>query len=225
MNYQIITCLLLFSFPIFIDVYGQQGSRDLMAEYCQNNWIKDPVKCADYVPLDYETNKAKYQVQEAEKAKQETQSNLAKESQRICPLGSHLGTDNFGNQVCLDSKTNQVVSSPNTGQSDSGSNGVIIGIIVVILIVIIAGMAKSRRKSPSPQQELGRQGFPESVKRQVLNNQRNKCNICQQPIGQIGARLVWYDFDHKDGNNWNNDVSNCQALCKNCHADKTERDR
>lgn len=46
--------------------------------------LRNPVKCADYVPLDYGINKAKYQAQEAEKAKQETLSNLEKESQRIC---------------------------------------------------------------------------------------------------------------------------------------------
>jgi len=131
----------------------------------------------------------------------------------------------------LDSKTNQFVSSPNIqqpaplSQSTSGNNGAIIGIVVFIIIVIIAVVAKSRGKSTSSQEQLGRQGFSESIKRQVLNNQRNKCYKCQEPIGQVGAKLIWFDFDHIDGNNWNNDISNCQALCKNCHADKTERDR
>jgi hypothetical protein len=205
----------LFSFPIFIDVYGQQGSRDLMAEYCQNNWINDPVKCVDYVPSDYEANKAKYQAQEAEKAKQETPSNLAKESQRVCPLGSHLGTDNFGNQVCLDSKTNQVVGSTSTGQSDSGGNGVIIGIIVIILIVIVAGIAKSRGGTG---QFIERKSFSNDVKQQVLRRQDHKCNSC-------GRLLNVVDYDHIDGNRANNDSSNCQALCPNCHAEKSRREQ
>lgn len=216
MNYHILTFLLLLSFPIFIDVYGQQGSRDLMAEYCQNNWIKDPVKCANYVPSDYEANKAKYQAQEAEKAKQEiTQSNSAKESQRICPIGSHLGADNLGNQVCLDSKTNQVVSSPNTGQSDSGGNGIIIGIIVLIVILIIAGMAKSRKKTQSSEYSvLDRRPFSQDVRDTVLQNQEGRCAIC-------GRHASSFQFDHKDGNHSNNSPNNCQALCPNCHDRKS----
>jgi 5-methylcytosine-specific restriction endonuclease McrA len=31
---------------------------------------------------------------------------------------------------------------------------------------------------------------------------------------------VW-DYDHIDGNRSNNKISNCQALCPNCHAKKT----
>jgi len=31
---------------------------------------------------------------------------------------------------------------------------------------------------------------------------------------------IW-DFDHKDGNRYNNSPSNCQALCPTCHAKKT----
>lgn len=213
---------------MFLDAHGQEGSRDLTAEYCINNWARDPVRCADYVPEDYEEKKSEYQAQELEKIKQETaQSKSAPESQRVCPLGSHLGKDSFGNQVCLDSKTNEFVSYPNTGQGfgDLDDNSVIIGIVVfIVIIAIIAGVAKSQRKS-IPSEQLGRQGFSESVKRQVLHNQKNKCNICNQSIGQVGARLVWFDFDHKDGNSWNNDISNCQALCKNCHAGKTEHDR
>ena len=30
-----------------------------------------------------------------------------------------------------------------------------------------------------------------------------------------------YDFDHADGDRSNNDISNAQALCKNCHGFKT----
>lgn len=226
MNYKIIIFVTLFTLPFFTDVYGQQGSRDLIAEYCTTNWARDLVKCADYVPKDYKERETEYQTQELERIKQEAyQSKLAQESQRVCPLGSHLGADSLGNQVCLDSKTNQFVSYPNTSQNDFGDNTTIIGIVVfIIIIAIIVGVVKSQGKS-IPSEQLGRQGFPESIKRQVLHNQKNKCNLCDRPIGQVGARLIWFDFDHKDGNSWNNDIGNCQALCKNCHAGKTERDR
>ena len=220
MNYQIIICLLLFTFPIFVDVYGQQGSRDLMAEYCQNNWIKDPVKCANYLPPDYEANKAKYQAQEAEKAKQEiTQSNLATESPRTCPLGSYLGKDTFGNQACLDSKTNQFVSAPNIAHStsSSGDNVAIIGIMVfIIIIVIIVGVAKSRSKPTAEIQEQhpSRKDFSESIQHAVVTRQNNLCAEC-------GNFTTIWEYDHINGKNWENDISNCQALCPKCHARKS----
>ena len=42
---------------------------------------------------------------------------------------------------------------------------------------------------------------------------------------QVKSRIVYYDFDHKDVDSYNNSIENCQALCKNCHANKTERER
>lgn len=33
-----------------------------------------------------------------------------------------------------------------------------------------------------------------------------------------------FDFDHIDNDRSNNDFSNCQALCPNCHAIKTRRE-
>ena len=30
-----------------------------------------------------------------------------------------------------------------------------------------------------------------------------------------------WDYDHKNGDRSNNKLSNCQALCPNCHAKKT----
>lgn len=224
MNYPILIIIILFLTPISAIVNGQEGNRDLTAEYCMNNWERDPVRCADYVPEDYEEKKTEYQAQELERIKQETaESKLAQESQRVCPLGSRLDTDIFGNQICVDSRTDEFVSYPNTGQDDLGNNELIIGIVVFIVIVaIIAGVIKSQGKSTGEQ--YARQDFPESVKRKILHAQKNRCNRCNRPIGQVGARLEYYDFDHIDGNSWNNDISNCQVLCKNCHAHKTARD-
>lgn len=59
-----------------------------------------------------------------------------------------------------------------------------------------------------------RRYFSAEVKKQVLIDQKYKCAICKKSIG------VW-DYDHKDGNRSNNKISNCQALCPNCHAKKT----
>jgi len=59
-----------------------------------------------------------------------------------------------------------------------------------------------------------RRYFPANVKRQILKDQKCKCAICKQNTE------VW-DYDHKNGDRSNNKLSNCQALCPNCHAKKT----
>ena len=38
----------------------------------------------------------------------------------------------------------------------------------------------------------------------------------------FGVEKIW-DFDHIDGDSSNNSLSNCQALCPNCHAKKTRK--
>ncbi|MFL6423011.1 MAG: HNH endonuclease, partial [Nitrososphaeraceae archaeon] len=52
------------------------------------------------------------------------------------------------------------------------------------------------------------------VREDIIQKQHHKCAICKR------GTSVW-DFDHKDGNRSNNRLSNCQALCPNCHAKKT----
>jgi hypothetical protein len=62
-----------------------------------------------------------------------------------------------------------------------------------------------------------RKGFPKYIKEKVLQKQNNKCAHCKR-------YLIVRDYDHKDGNRSNNDISNCQVLCPNCHAIKTRRE-
>jgi hypothetical protein len=59
-----------------------------------------------------------------------------------------------------------------------------------------------------------RQNFRNSVKKIILEKQRNRCAKCHHKLSII-------QFDHKDGNRFNNETTNCQALCPNCHAIKT----
>ena len=210
-KYAIFLILLLLSVPVFIEVYGQQ--RDLLAEYCTKNWIRDLDKCADYIPKDYNERKAEYQTQESKNTIQDSLQPKS-ESPRVCPVGSHLSVDNFGNQICVDSKTNQVVTNPDTGQSDFGSNGIIIGIVVLIVIVIIAGIAKSSKTQSGEHGVLARRSFSQDVRDTVLQNQEGRCAIC-------GRHASSFQFDHKDGNHSNNSPSNCQALCPNCHDRKS----
>jgi len=69
---------------------------------------------------------------------------------------------------------------------------------------------------PKPEQKLGRQEFSESDKRSVRFQLRSRCEECYQFCLNL-------QFHHKDGNNWNNDISNCQGLCPNCHAKKHQK--
>ena len=63
-----------------------------------------------------------------------------------------------------------------------------------------------------------RKDFSESVKNQTIAVQWNRCNFC-------GINLDVFNFDHIDGDRSNNLLSNCQALCPNCHARKTRKAR
>ena len=211
--------LLLLSLPVLIETHGQQGSRDLLAEYCTKNWIRDLDKCVDYIPKDYNEKKAEYQAQEAEKVRQETlQSKSETEPPRVCPVGSHLSVDDFGNQICIDSKTNQVVSSPNTGQSDFGDTGTMIGVIVVVAIVIfVAGIfAKKKKSEPESYRDVLRVGFSRETKEAVKEHQNGRCAHC-------GVIPTHWEFDHIRSRG-DSSIDNCQGLCRDCHQTKTLND-
>jgi 5-methylcytosine-specific restriction endonuclease McrA len=78
-------------------------------------------------------------------------------------------------------------------------------LLIVIIVVVIWNLTHRTKK---------RQYFPADIKREVLKDQNYKCAICKT------SAEVW-DYDHIDSNRSNNDISNCQALCPNCHAKKT----
>jgi HNH endonuclease len=80
--------------------------------------------------------------------------------------------------------------------------------VFIFIVIIIAVIWKLTHRTKN------RRYFPDDVKREVLKDQNYKCAICKRSAG------VW-DYDHIDGNRSNNDISNCQALCPNCHAKKT----
>ena len=61
-----------------------------------------------------------------------------------------------------------------------------------------------------------RKNFSKKKKNLILKNQNDKCNACKKNSKNL-------EFDHIDGNNSNNILDNCQALCPNCHAKKTRR--
>lgn len=80
--------------------------------------------------------------------------------------------------------------------------------VFIFIVIIVASIWKLRHRTKK------RQYFQADVKREVLKGQNYKCAICKTSAG------VW-DYDHINGNRSNNKISNCQALCPNCHAKKT----
>ena len=63
-----------------------------------------------------------------------------------------------------------------------------------------------------------RKRFTKNTKLAVLQSQNNICRLC-------GHLLDVWEYDHIDGNKANNLISNCQALCPNCHARKTKDEK
>lgn len=75
---------------------------------------------------------------------------------------------------------------------------------------------KLEKASKSSKGASRRKQFSKLTKQKVLIFQGFRCKSCQN-------KLEFPEFDHMDGNSSNNDISNCQALCPNCHAKKTRR--
>ena len=91
-----------------------------------------------------------------------------------------------------------------------------IGFIIIILWSISGILVLIKKKKKY--KYIERKGFPESLKEEILQKQKYKCAHCK-------TYLRVREFDHKDGDRSNNDISNCQALCPTCHSLKTSRDR
>ena len=82
--------------------------------------------------------------------------------------------------------------------------------VAVLTVAIIEGPGNG----PLPKLSKKRKNFSDTVKLRVLKAQNHKCKACKK-------LLTTTEFDHIDGNRENNCGSNCQALCPNCHAEKT----
>jgi len=99
--------------------------------------------------------------------------------------------------------------------------GLGITFLIFSIILLIAGYDNTGRITRNADviqyKDLPRKAFPKWVKQATLQNQDGKCNMCGIPLNTYIAQ-----FDHVDEDKTNNQPSNCQALCANCHSEKTK---
>ena len=110
-----------------------------------------------------------------------------------------------------------MVSSVLTSGTSSGSNLYFFGSIIPLLtsIVIFAIIQIEKNQHKKRMVHLTREPFSELVKQTTLQNQDGKCNMCN-----ISLSKYVIEYDHIDNDKTNNQLSNCQALCINCHSKK-----
>ena len=110
-----------------------------------------------------------------------------------------------------------MVSSVLTSGTSSGSNLYFFGSIIPLLtsIVIFGIIQIEKNQHKKRMVYLTREPFSELVKQTTLQNQDDKCNMCN-----ISLNKYVIEYDHIDNDKTNNQLSNCQALCINCHSKK-----
>ena len=110
-----------------------------------------------------------------------------------------------------------MVSSVLTSGTSSGSNLYFFGSIIPLLtsFVIYAIIQTEKKQHKERMVYLTREPFSELVKQTTLQNQDDKCNMCNMSLNKYVI-----EYDHIDNDKTNNQLSNCQALCINCHSKK-----
>jgi hypothetical protein len=96
-----------------------------------------------------------------------------------------------------------------------GTSSAVFGITILFLIVLVIIAIRVKKGNKKFKE---RKGFSQSVQRAVLRKQDHKCAHCKRLLNVV-------DYDHKNGDRSDNRESNCQALCPNCHAVKTRREK
>lgn len=94
----------------------------------------------------------------------------------------------------------------------------ILWLISIVLVLIEWRRSSKERSYYEETPYLERKPFSRYVKYEILERQQNRCAMCND-------KLFYPHFDHIDGNRSNNKLTNCQALCPNCHELKTRRDQ
>ena len=112
---------------------------------------------------------------------------------------------NFGKWGPKSSLWNIVKKWAKTGKLDSRD--------VIQGGILLADML-SKDEKYDKKGKLKRKSFSQTTQEITLIKQAYRCNMCK-------GKLVVINFDHIDENRSNNSITNCQALCPNCHAKKT----
>ncbi|MDQ4074063.1 MAG: HNH endonuclease [Thermoproteota archaeon] len=94
-------------------------------------------------------------------------------------------------------------------------NSTVLGLLILFLAITIAFVIRFRGKKRKTKR---RRGFSQSVQHKVLKKQNHQCAYCKKLLNVV-------DYDHKNQDRSDNRVSNCQALCPNCHAVKTRKEQ
>ena len=125
-----------------------------------------------------------------------------------CPPGQIEKAVSGGGIICVYDESQAILVDENTSY---------IAIGVIIVIIIIAILVKAKQGARGSGFSTGkRKSFSNSVKEQVLKRQGHRCNDCHRLLNVV-------DYDHIDGDHSNNGINNSQALCPNCHAEKSRR--
>ena len=91
-----------------------------------------------------------------------------------------------------------------------------LGSVDVIRAAILVADKLDKASKYNHKGKLKRKSFSQTTQEITLIKQAYTCNMCKNKLDEI-------NFDHADGNSSNNLITNCQALCPNCHAKKTRR--
>ncbi len=83
----------------------------------------------------------------------------------------------------------------------------IVHIISVVLNALEVKPSKKKRK---------RKDFTKKTRSLKLKLQNHRCENCR-------CYNEYLEFHHKNGNRADNRLENCEALCPNCHANKTRK--
>ncbi len=85
---------------------------------------------------------------------------------------------------------------------------------IVLLLVGILVYDKYFKKNRRNGKGEDRHGWTENQKQEVRDRQGGVCNKC-------GNHPPRWEYHHKNGHSSDNRLSNCEALCPNCHSVKT----
>jgi len=161
-----------------------------------------------------------------------------------CPQGTYHGLDNQGIEACRDIETNQIVISEKGIMTDSdiermtesdraikddsdieiminsaagqiflnNEDAPYVGIGILVSIGIIAGVLGVTRKEIKSE-IIQRLDWSKIDKEEIMTSQYGRCYMCYRTPSR------WI-FDHIDGDASNNDKSNVQGLCPDCHSEK-----